>query len=172
MTVTIENNSDRPLDYTPDFLPEDSCEELAGRVIAAVLDAEDFPYEAEVNLLLVDQTEIHAINREQRGIDAATDVLSFPLIAYPAPGDFSRLEEDGDNFHPDTGEALLGDIVLCVDKVKEQALEYGHSVKREFAFLILHSMLHLLGYDHMTEEEASLMESRQEAVLCALQITR
>lgn len=172
MTVTIENNSDRILDFTPDFLPDTSCEALTAQVVEAALDAEEFPYEAEVNLLLVDRGEIQRINRLQRGIDGATDVLSFPMIAYPAGGDFSRLEETADNFHPDTGEALLGDIVLCVDKVKEQALEYGHSVKREFAFLILHSMLHLMGYDHMTEPEAAVMEAKQEAVLKALQITR
>ena len=75
------------------------------------------------------------------------------MIDYRIAGDFSNLEQEEDNFNPDTGEALLGDIVLCTDKVNEQAKSYGHSEKREFAFLILHSMLHLFGYDHMTPED-------------------
>ena len=94
------------------------------------------------------------------------------MIAYEAPGDFSNIEADEDNFNPDTGEALLGDIILCVDKVKEQAESYGHSAKREFAFLILHSMLHLFGYDHMTEEEAAVMEQKQREILEHMNILR
>ncbi|MCI8894237.1 MAG: rRNA maturation RNase YbeY [Lachnospiraceae bacterium] len=164
MTIAVENNSRQTLDFP--------YEELAGQVITAALDFEAFPYEAEVSLLLTDLEEIHEINRTQRGIDKPTDVLSFPMIEYPAPGDFSRLEEAVGCFHPDTGEAVLGDIVLCVDKVKEQALEYGHSVIREYAFLILHSMLHLLGYDHMTKEEALVMETKQEQILKVLKISR
>ena len=164
MTIAVENNSRQTLDFP--------YEELAGQVITAALDFEAFPYEAEVSLLLTDLEEIHEINRTQRGIDKPTDVLSFPMIEYPAPGDFSRLEEAVGCFHPDNGEAVLGDIVLCVDKVKEQALEYGHSVIREYAFLILHSMLHLLGYDHMTKEEALVMETKQEQILKVLKISR
>ncbi len=164
MTINIENESGQAFDFP--------YEELAREVIGAAMDAEDFPYEAEVNLLLVTEEEIHAINREQRQIDRPTDVLSFPMITYPGPGDFTRLEQDEDNFHPDTGEALLGDIVLCVDKVRAQALEYGHSEKREFAFLILHSMLHLFGYDHMTEPEAKVMEKKQKGILEKMGILR
>ena len=94
------------------------------------------------------------------------------MLELPAPGDFSRLEEDPDNFNPDTGEALLGDIVLNGERVKEQAKSYGHSEKREFCFLILHSMLHLLGYDHMTEPEAAVMEEKQSHILQNMQILR
>lgn len=147
-------------------------QELAQRVVEAALDAEGFPYEADVSLLLVGREEMQEINRSQRGIDSPTDVLSFPMAQCPSPGDFSQLEGDPGSFHPDTGEALLGDIVLCVDKVIEQAFEYGHSQEREFAFLIVHSMLHLMGYDHGTEAEADAMEARQEAVLTSLGITR
>lgn len=164
MTIAVENHSRQTFDFP--------YEELAGQVITAALDFEEFPYEAEVSLMLTGLEEIHEINRMQRGIDRPTDVLSFPMMEYPAPGDFSRLEEEPGCFHPDTGEAMLGDIVLCVDKVKEQALEYGHSEKREYAFLILHSMLHLLGYDHMTEEEALVMEAKQEQILENLKISR
>lgn len=164
MTVTVENESGQDFDFP--YI------QLAEEVVNAAMDAEDFPYEAEVNVLLVTKEEIGRINREQRQIDAPTDVLSFPMIAYPAAGDFSRVEEDGDNFNPDTGEALLGDIILCVDKIKEQAAEYGHSERREYAFLILHSMLHLFGYDHMTEQEAAVMEQKQRDILDHMQIWR
>lgn len=164
MTVTIEE------EQVPDF--DFAYQKLAQEVIEAAIEIEKFPYEAEVNLLLVSMEEIHAINREHRQIDRPTDVLSFPMIAYESPGEFENIEQDEDNFNPDTGEALLGDIVLCVDKVKEQAESYGHSQKREFAFLILHSMLHLFGYDHMTEEEAAVMEQKQREILERMNILR
>ena len=165
MTIRVETEvTDPALDF--------DYEKIAEQVIVAALDYEDCPYEAEVDLTLTTDEEIHKVNKEFRGIDRPTDVLSFPLIAYPAAGDFSRMEEDGDNFNPDTGEALLGDIILCVDKIKEQAVEYGHSEQREFAFLILHSMLHLFGYDHMTEPEAAVMEQKQKDILEAMQIYR
>ena len=87
--------------------------------------------------------------------------------------DFSKLEDDyDDNFNPDTGEIMLGDIIISVDKVKEQAKSYGHSEKREYAFLILHSMLHLFGYDHMTPEEAAIMEGKQTEILNEMNILR
>lgn len=164
MTVVVENESGQEFDFPYAKLAED--------VVNAAMDAEDFPYEAEVNVLLVTKEEIHRINMEQRQIDAPTDVLSFPLIAYPAAGDFSEVEKDSDNFNPDTGEALLGDIILCVDKIREQAAEYGHSERREYAFLILHSMLHLFGYDHMTEQEAAVMEQKQRNILEDMKILR
>ena len=139
----------------------------------AACDAEKCPYEAEVNLTLMDNDSIHEINREYRQIDRPTDVLSFPMQTYEAPADFSHAEDCvEDNFNPDTGELLLGDIILSVDKVREQAAAYGHSEKREFAFLILHSMLHLFGYDHETEQEREVMEARQRSILDDLGITR
>ena len=148
-------------------------EALAGRVVEFALDHEGFPYECEVNLTLTDNEGIHEINREYREIDNPTDVLSFPMLSYETAGDFSKLEEDyDDNFNPDTGEIMLGDIIISVDKVFEQAESYGHSVEREFAFLILHSMLHLFGYDHMTPEEAAVMEEKQRSILNEMQILR
>lgn len=145
---------------------------LADEVICAALEAENFPFEAEIGLLLVSLEGIQEINCQQRDLDSPTDVLSFPLIAYETPGDFTKVEQEEDNFNPDTGEAMLGDIVLCVDKVKEQAKSFGHSEKREFAFLILHSMLHLFGYDHMTKEEAAVMEKKQRDILEQMGIFR
>jgi probable rRNA maturation factor len=164
LTFTIEEEvtAQFPFDY----------KKVARQVVEAAMDYEQFPYEAEVHLLLVDDTLIQEINREQRQIDAPTDVLSFPMIDYEKAGDFSALEQQQDIFNPETGEALLGDIVISTDRVYAQAKEFGHTPKREFAFLIAHSMLHLMGYDHMLPEEAEEMEQRQEAILQKLNITR
>lgn len=147
-------------------------EELAKEVINKAIEMEEFPFEAQVGLTLVDEETIKAINNDTRNIDRVTDVLSFPMLELSAPSNFSNIEEDDGNFDYETGEALLGDIVICVQKVKAQALEFGHDEKREFAFLIAHSMLHLFGYDHMSEEEEKVMFSRQEEILSSLGITR
>ena len=165
MTILLEEETEVSVDF--------DYHALANEVIVAACDAEQCPYEAEVNLTLVDLASIHQINREYRGIDQPTDVLSFPMQTYETPADFSHVEDCvEENFNPDTGELLLGDIILCIDKVKEQACTYGHSEKREFAFLILHSMLHLFGYDHETEQEREEMEARQRSILDALGIIR
>lgn len=152
-------------------LPVD-CEGLAKEVIEAALDYADCPYEAEVNLLLTTDEEIHQMNKEHRGIDRPTDVLSFPMVEYEEAGQFDFLEDQYDCFHPETGELLLGDIVISKDRVIAQAEEYGHEIKREYAFLIAHSMLHLFGYDHMEEEERKTMERMQNEILNALNIVR
>lgn len=165
MTLNIEKEYD--LELGVDY------EETALLVARQVLEEECCPYEAEVSLLLTSDGEIRRLNLQYRGIDRPTDVLSFPQIAYEAPADFTGAEEEEAGlFNPDTGELFLGDIIISLDKVKEQAENYGHGEKREFAFLVAHSMLHLLGYDHMTEEEAADMEARQSAVLQHLGIER
>ena len=147
--------------------------ELAQKVVDFCLDYMEFPYEAEVNLTLTDDAGIHEINKEFRQIDRPTDVLSFPMLNYTIPGDFTFLDaEDSNDFNPDTGEAMLGDIVISVDKVFEQAENYGHSSEREYAFLITHSMLHLFGFDHMDAEEAKVMESKQKDILQMMNILR
>ena len=148
------------------------CEELARTVIEAALDDVGCPYEAEVNLLLTMNEQIHEMNMEFRGIDRATDVLSFPMTEFPSPADYAYLDTDDSSFDPETGELMLGNIVISKERAKEQAEEYGHSVEREFAFLIAHSMLHLLGYDHMEDEERLVMEKKQREVLEMLGITR
>lgn len=165
MSLFIESEVEVKFDF--------NYEELAGRVVEFALEHEGFPYECEVNLTLTDNDGIHEINRAYREIDNPTDVLSFPMLSYKKAGDFSALEDDyDDNFNPDTGEIMLGDIIISVDKVYEQAQSYGHSVEREFSFLILHSMLHLFGYDHMTPEEAAVMEEKQRVILEQMQILR
>ena len=139
----------------------------------AVLDSENCPYESEINVLLTDNEGIHQFNMQYRNIDRPTDVLSFPNLNYEVPSDFdTAAANEADCFNPETGELILGDIIISVDKVKEQAENYGHSEKREFAFLVAHSMLHLCGYDHMEEAEEKQMEEKQEAVLTKLGITR
>lgn len=165
MTSYVENETD--VDFGFDV------KEILDAVMAQVLSLESCPYEAQVNLLITDDQGIHEFNRQYRQVDSPTDVLSFPMIAFEKEADFSVAEEDeADYFDPESGELLLGDIIISADKVKEQAGKYGHSIKREFAFLIAHSMLHLCGYDHMVEEEAHVMEQKQEEVLSILGITR
>lgn len=158
MTIHIEYEAEKKLD-----LP---YETIIREVVEEALDYENCPYEAEVNVVLTDNNEIHKVNLEYRNIDSATDVLSFPMVDYEVPSDFNHVEEaKGDYFHPETGELLLGDIMISVDKVEEQAEKYGHSQTRELAFLVAHSMLHLCGYDHMEEEERLMMERKQKEIL-------
>ena len=161
------------LDYETEIKLHLDYESIITKVVNMALDLEECPYEIELNLILTDNKEIKDINREYRNIDVPTDVLSFPMIAYESPGDFSILEdEDNDSFNPETGELLLGDIIISVEKVMEQAAEYGHSEERELAFLTAHSMMHLFGYDHMEERERTVMEEKQRQVLEELKIYR
>ena len=147
--------------------------EIAEKVVSEALDYENCPYECEVNIILTDNEEIHKINKECRDIDRPTDVLSFPMAEYQQAGDFGLLEEEQPEcFHPESGELMLGDIIISLDKVKEQAQNYGHSYIREYAFLIAHSMLHLMGFDHMVKEEEIVMFQKQDEILQKLDITR
>lgn len=161
------------LENETDYIFEFDTLEIIQMIVDEVLDMEGFEYEAQVNVILTDNEGIRAVNKEYRGIDKETDVLSFPNLEFKIPG-FSGLEDDFDAsmIDPETDELILGDIMISVDKVKEQAENYGHSLKREFSFLVAHSMLHLSGYDHMTPEDAEVMEKKQEAVLQKLNITR
>lgn len=165
MTITIDNETE--FDFNFDY------EKLIRDVIIYCLDYAECPYEAEVNVVLTTNEEIRSINKEYRDIDRPTDVLSFPLLEYDTPGDFEVAEsETEDCFHPETGELMLGDIIISTEKVVEQAENYGHSKERELAFLVAHSMLHLFGYDHMEEAEQRVMEEKQEEILNDLKIFR
>ncbi|MCR5358165.1 MAG: rRNA maturation RNase YbeY [Lachnospiraceae bacterium] len=164
MTYGFECEADTDFDFDP--------VEVYKKAVDAVLDEVDCPYEAEVSLLITDENEMKTINRTQRGIDSVTDVLSFPMSDYASPGDFSDAEDKQDCFNIETGELMLGDIVICAEKVGSQALEYGHSKRREYAFLIVHSMLHLVGYDHMADDDRLLMEEKQRVIMDALNISR
>ena len=161
------------ISYEADFRASFPVEETAALVCEAVLEEEHCPYETQVSLILTDNAGIRDVNRECRGVDRETDVLSFPNLDFVREGVFDIDEtEEADYFDPDTGELILGDIMISVDKVYEQAEKYGHSVRREFAFLLAHSMLHLCGYDHMEDEERLVMERKQDEILTGLGMTR
>ncbi len=134
----------------------------------------------EVSVTIVSKEAIHELNRDTRQVDKETDVLSFPLLSYTeSPRMESSAAEDlseafllEENLDPDLHELMLGDIVLCLDVAIRQAEEYGHSLEREMAFLTAHSMLHLLGYDHMSQEEEAVMFPKQTAILDGMGLSR
>ena len=165
MTIFVENETDYVFPFDP--------AQVAEQVVLEVLEEENCPYDTEVNVLITDNEGIRLYNREYRNIDRETDVLSFPNVPFEAPADFSVAERyEADCFQPDSGELILGDIILSRDRILEQAESFGHSIRREFAFLVAHSMLHLCGYDHMEPQEAAVMEEKQNHVLDVLGITR
>lgn len=165
MTIHIEEEVKVPFSFDYNALIE--------KVINASLDYVECPYEAEVNVLLTDNASIHEINLENREVDAPTDVLSFPNAEYETPADFDTLEdEQPEVFHPESGELMLGDIVISVEKVQAQAKEYGHSEERELGFLIAHSILHLCGFDHMEENEREVMEQKQREIMDTIALYR
>ncbi|MBO6000020.1 MAG: rRNA maturation RNase YbeY [Lachnospiraceae bacterium] len=146
---------------------------LARQVIRKVLVSEGCPYDVCADLILTGPEEIRELNRDYRGIDSETDVLSFPGTDFEVPSGFDAIDRnDPELFDPDTGLWCIGSIVLNAGRVVSQARDYGHSVKREYAFLTAHSVLHLLGYDHETPDEAALMEKKQDDILNAMGITR
>ncbi|AVD34342.1 rRNA maturation RNase YbeY [Clostridioides difficile] len=128
-------------------------------IILECLDYEGYDDNYEVSLSFVDNKEIHELNREYRGVDRVTDVLSFPLLS----DDFEDVELE---------EESLGDIVVSLERALEQSIEYNHSFEREVCFLICHSMFHLLGYDHDTDENTKEMREKEEHILNKLNITR
>lgn len=132
------------------------------------LEYEGYDFDAQVCVTICDNEQIREINLEQREIDSATDVLSFPMLDFDEDGRVIVTEYDMDD-----GYVILGDIVISMERAGEQAEEFGHSLKREVAFLTVHSMLHLLGYDHVTnEEDERVMFGKQEEILNLLGITR
>ena len=164
MTLWIDNRQE--------FLTE-NLQDFFERILRQTLRSLKLDIQAEVSLLLVDNAQIRQLNREYRGKDVATDVLSFPQIDLSPSGespDRKTLEENRD---PGTGETVLGDIVLSVERAMEQADEYGHSIRTELAFLMAHGLLHLLGYDHEKGKEMEQTMNRlQESILQALDLSR
>lgn len=150
MDVLFENNTDKDVNT-----------DLIEKVIAESLRYENVNNNAEISVTIVDNEEIREINNKFRNIDRATDVLSFPLIDY----EIEKLPDDGSKIY-------LGDIIISIERAEEQALEYGHSLDREIGFLTTHSMLHLLGYDHMVPEEEKVMFAKQEEILNNLGLKR
>ena len=155
-TKVLFSNSQKLYKITPQLRA------LIKRCCEQTLTFEDIDDNAQVSVTFVDNEEIHALNKEYRNVDRPTDVLSFPL------GD-----ENGFDVDNSSNAILLGDIVISVEKAILQAKEYGHSTEREIAFLTVHSMLHLLGYDHETsDQDEKDMFARQEEILSQLGITR
>ncbi len=158
MHIYIENETDIAFD----FEGYDKTIELAVKTVAA---DKDIPDELDVNVLIVDADEMHQINLENRGIDDTTDVLSFPYYEYDEPGVFEgEIYEDEEN--------ILGDIILNAERIKSQAAEYGHSQMRELAFLVVHSMLHLTGYDHIEESDGEIMRAEEKRMMDIIGISR
>lgn len=165
MTFYVENEVEAVFPF--------DIEQTFERVVREVLAYEKCSYETEISLLITDAEGIRIYNRDYRQIDKETDVLSFPAVDYERPSDFSLVEADENAYmNPDTQELILGDMILNADRVKQQAQEYGHTLLREFAFLVTHSMLHLLGYDHMESAEEQEMFCRQEEILHSMGIDR
>lgn len=165
MTLYVENQGGREFSF--------SVEEQLDKLTAFVTKYVGCPYEPELSVTLVTKEEIHRLNREFRQVDRPTDVLSFPMIEYEEPALFSGPSfEESLTLSPETGELVLGDIVLCSEVVSEQAGQYGHTELREFSFLVVHSLLHLFGYDHIEEEERVEMEQMQKEIMNKLQIMR
>lgn len=147
---------------------------LINEVCEKSLRAEEMNVPYQISLLFVDNEEIRSINKETRGIDKATDVLSFPMLDYPKDKVFKDVYKNikFNEIYLDGDELVLGDMVLSLEMAREQSLEYNHSFNREVCYLVVHSILHLLGYDHMEDEEKKIMRKREEEILESLNITR
>ncbi len=158
MAVYIENQAKTRFNFHYKVVIE--------KAIKTVMEEKNIPEGLDVNVMIVSPEEIKSINNETRNIDNVTDILSFPYFEYDEPGIFDEEKNEWNE------EDILGDIVVCGDKVKSQAEEYGHSEKRELAFLIVHSMLHITGYDHIEEADAEVMEAEQKRIMDILGISR
>mgnify|MGYP002867536301 CR=1 FL=1 len=156
--IYIENETEAVFDFGDPQAAIDN-------VISCIFRDKDLPEELDVNVLIVSEDDIRQINNDSRGIDSVTDVLSFPYYDIEEPGVFEGvIYEDGEN--------ILGDMIICAEKVISQAQEYGHSQMRELSFLTVHSMLHLIGYDHIEEEDGELMRSEEKRIMDILGIPR
>jgi probable rRNA maturation factor len=165
--IYVDNRQEK-LEVTEEFVAK------LTEVIEFALKEEEVNIKCEVSLLFVDNDEIREINNENRGIDRETDVLSFPMLEYEDKKVFKEIYKDY-KFSPidfDGEELVLGDIVLSLEKALEQSKDFNHSYEREASYLVVHSVLHLLGYDHMEEDEKKVMRNREEEILNKLNITR
>ena len=160
MTELFIENNQNILDIT------EQTEELVKTVCEKALSSEGWDFDAQISITFTNNKDIRIINKEHRAIDRHTDVLSFPMLVFDENLEIIDAEYDGDF-------VVLGDIVISTEQALLQAEEYGHSIKRELAFLVAHSMLHLLGYDHeLGEEQEKIMFSKQKNILEELNITR
>jgi len=153
MNLTLTNETDHELTPTQ--------EQMIATIIQQTLTHENKNPLAAVDVTIVTDPDIRALNQAHRHMDKVTDVLSFPMINF----------ELGETVPP-TGDYFLGDIVFSYDQAVAQASDYGHSLEREMGFFVAHSMLHLLGYDHLTPADEAVMMSKQEAILTAVGLVR
>lgn len=165
--IYVDNRQDK-IKATDEFIKK------LENVINFALKEEEVSIECEISMLFVDNEEIRNINNETRGIDRATDVLSFPMLDYEDKKVFKEIYKynNFDVTFMDGEELVLGDIVLSLERALEQSKEYNHSFEREACYLVVHSVLHLLGYDHMEDEDKRIMRKREEEILGKLDITR
>lgn len=163
MSVFIDNRQE-------DVAVDEALEAMTGRIVEKVLASEGCEEAYEVSISFVNNEEIRSLNREYRGIDKATDVLSFPMLEFTEEEQEPEEDEEGVEYIDE--EIALGDIVISMEKASEQAEEYGHSFDRELAFLLVHGMLHLLGYDHEAEATKGELFDRQEEILRELNFTK
>ena len=161
MTISIENMQE-------DVEVAGDMSNILDRAVKLSLSAAGLDIDAEVNFLLADNEKMREINFQCRGVDKPTDVLSFPMVEKSE----GRLKPQPWDFCMDSGRLLLGDVAISMETAKKQAAEYGHSFEREFAFLAVHGIFHLLGYDHDTEENERAMFENQEIVLRQLGLKR
>lgn len=150
-----------------EFIINKELDEILEKIILTVLDMENMSKDVEISLSIVTDEQIKELNHQYREKDRPTDVLSFPMI------DFNEEEINFEEVkNPDTGNLMLGDIIISCEQAVRQADEYGHSLKREVGFLVAHSMLHLLGYDHMTEDDEKVMIAKQNEIMDRVNLKR
>lgn len=149
---------------------KDSHEDLIDRVVTKCFEVENLDEnKVYISITLTTPEEIREINKQYRNIDKETDVLSFPIFEKK---DIDMLRKNGEIVDEDAPQEVLGDIVISVKRVEEQAKEYGHSVERELAYMIVHGFYHLMGYDHIEEADKKIMREKEENVLKSLDIVR
>ena len=162
------DNRQNSIEVTDDLI------NIINEVCDVALKDEEVTIPYQISLLFVDNNEIREINNETRGIDKVTDVLSFPMLDYPENMVFKNVYKNKkfNEIYLDGEELVLGDMVLSLERAKEQSIEYNHSFEREVCYLVVHSILHLLGYDHMNDEDKAKMRTREEEILGKLNIKR
>ena len=151
---------------------DEAMEAMVAQVVEKVLAYEECEEDYEVSISFVGSEEMRSLNNEYRGIDKETDVLSFPMVEFMEEELEEELEEEDEDAEYIDEEIALGDIVISMKSVREQAEDYGHSINRELAFLLVHGMLHLLGYDHEDEASEKEMFDKQEAILQEMNLVR
>jgi len=165
------------IDNRQNLYNTEEIEKLIEKTIKKAAECENVKQDYQVSVILVDNSQIKGINRVYRGIDAPTDVLSFPMLENEEEENLievnkADIQKDFENFDMDTGEIVLGDIAISLERAFEQSVEYGHAFHREVSFLTVHGMLHLLGFDHEEEGDRKVMREREEQILDLMSLKR